>query len=242
MPFSGQIYNLVIWTRAEYNKFTIKKKFFKFSCTLLYLIQSLVNDQNWIYSQRHSAIEAVNSSHHLTNYQQMLEALLMHEIINWAYSGIIIWHHYRKSCFHLHCEKMVMQNHRQQMFKQHWSSQITAAHKSFVFHLTITRPQHTTPDTVHCPDTSVFCKGRVQHPFLYKRNSTCPRTSCRSLGGWGSIGWHIIHIECFTFLSPYLLVFFSPKKLSHFSPNYYCVMGITPYKRTEQISKARVTW
>lgn len=152
----------------------------------MYLIQSLVNDQNWVCFQRYGATETVNSSYHLTNYQQMLGALLMHKIIKWAYSGTITWHNYKKSCFHSHCEKIVMQNHWQETFKQHWSSRFTAAHKSFIFHLTITK-QTTAYSSWHCFLSRVFCKGREQHPFLDKGNSTCPRTSCRSLSGSDSI-------------------------------------------------------
>lgn len=118
-----------------------------------------------------------------------------------------------------------MQNHQQQMFKQHWSSRFTAAHKSFVFHLMVTRPQHTAPDTVYCPETSVFCKGREQHPSLEKGNSACPRTSCRSFSGWDSAGWHTSHIEHFKILSPSILVMPPPNKKAPFLPRLLLVNG-----------------
>lgn len=60
MPFADQIcIPVILWISAGYNKFMIKEICLPW--TPSYLIQSLLNDQNRFYSQRHSAIKAVKS-------------------------------------------------------------------------------------------------------------------------------------------------------------------------------------
>lgn len=98
-----------------------------------YLIQSLLNDQNWFYCQRHSAIKVVNSSYHLIkSWQWKLTALLTHYIIKWASSGIITWHNCKKFCLHVNCTEVIIQKHWWKMYRQQWSLQLAGAYKVLI--------------------------------------------------------------------------------------------------------------